>query len=71
MNVCVVRCTHVHFPVSDVNWGATGSCEGHSRPAVVVEFSHAGAAHHSTVGVGASVCLSVPETFDVALWTDR
>lgn len=64
--VCEVVCVDVHFSVSDAYWGSTGSREGHSRAAVVVEFGHPGAAHHSTVGVRSSVCLSVPETPDVA-----
>lgn len=51
--------------------GSAGSREGHSRAAVVVEFCHAGAAHHAAAGVGSSVRLSVPEALDVALQTDR
>lgn len=68
---CVVGCVRVHFAVSDANWGSTGGREGHLRAAVVVEFAHAGAAYHSTVGVRSSVCMPVPETPDVALWADR
>lgn len=68
---CVAGCACVHFAVSDANWGSTGSREGHLRAAVVVEFAHPGAAHHSTVGVRSSVCLPVPEAPDVALRTDR
>ena len=51
--------------------GAAGGREGHLRAAVVVELGHPGAAHHSTVGVRPSVRLPVPETPDVALWTNR
>lgn len=60
-------CVCVHF--LDANWWSTGGREGHLRAAVVVEFGHPGAAHHSTVGVRSSVSLSVPETPDVALRT--
>lgn len=70
MTACVVGRACVHFAVSDANWGPAGDREGHLRAAVVVEFAHPGAAH-PTVGVRSSVCLSVPETPDVALWTDR
>lgn len=61
----------VHFVASDAHWGSAGSREGHLRAAVIVKFSHTGAAHHTTVGVCSSVRLSVSETPDVALWTDR
>lgn len=59
------------FAVLDANRGSTLGREGHLRAAVVVEFAHPGAAHHSTLGVGSSVGLPVPETPDVALWRDR
>lgn len=69
--VCVAVCACLYFAVSDANWGSTGGREGHLRAAVVVEFTHAGAADHSTVGVRSSICMPVPETPDVALWADR
>ncbi len=69
--VCVDRGACLCFALSDANWRSTGGREGHLRAAVVVEFAHPGAAHHATVGVRSSVCLPVPETPDVALWTDR
>lgn len=69
--VCGWMCVCVHFAVSDANRGSAGGCEGHLRAAVVVKFPHPGAAHHSTVGVRSSVCLSVPEAPDVALRTDK
>lgn len=68
-HVCV--CGSVQLTASDANWGSTGCCKGHLRTAVIVKFSHPRPAHHSTVGVRPSVCLSVPETPDVTLWTDR
>lgn len=37
------------FAASDANWGSAGSREGYLRATVVVEFGHAGAAHHTTV----------------------
>lgn len=69
--VFVAGCACVQFAVSDANWGSSGCREGHLRAAVIVEFAHPRATHHSTVGVCSSVCLSVPETPDVALWKDR
>lgn len=57
--------------VSDANRGSARGRQGHLRAAVIVEFPHAGAAYHSTVGVSSSVCVPVPETPDVALWADR
>lgn len=58
----------VHFAVSDANRGSPGGREGHLGATVVVEFARAGTAYHSTVRVPSSVCVSVPETPDVALW---
>lgn len=54
---------------SDPNWVSAGGRKGHLGAAVVVEFGHPRSAHHSTVGVGPSVSLSVPEAPDVALST--
>lgn len=59
------------FAASDANWGSGGRREGHLRAAVVVQFARACAAYHSSVRVRSSVCVSVPETPDVALWADR
>lgn len=69
--VCVGICACLCFAVSDANWGSTLGREGHLRAAVIVELTHAGAADHSTVGVSSPVRMPVPETPDVALWTNR
>lgn len=59
-----------HVASSDLDRGSAGDRQGHLGAAVVVEFTHPGAAHHSTVRVGPPLRLPVPETPDVALRTD-
>lgn len=69
--VCAGGCVSVYFVASDAHRGSSWGREGHLRATVIVKFCHPGAAHHTAVGVCSSVCLSVPETPDVTLWTDR